>query len=66
MTAIDNPMNGYVDGHCDSEDLGMFLLSPGSIINIRNTAPTEEGSTILMLMKNEFDFYRTDFYEPSL
>jgi hypothetical protein len=44
----------------------MFLLSPGSIINIRNTAPTEEGSAILMLMKNEFDFYRTDFYEPSL
>ena len=28
ILAIDNPLNGYVDGHCDGEDLGVFLLSP--------------------------------------
>lgn len=64
VTAIDNPLNGYVDGHCDSEDLGMFVLSPGSLL-IHNNPPDSSGDAFWVLTENQFDETQEYFYDPS-
>jgi hypothetical protein len=64
VTAIDNPLNGYVDGHSDSEDLGIFVLSPG-VINIRNHAPDTRSVYFWFVTENRFNEEDEDFYDPS-
>lgn len=60
VTPIDNPINGYVDGHSDSEDLGIFVLSPESM-NIRNNSPKEEPVWLWYVVDNSFSPEDNDF-----
>ena len=64
VTALDNPLNGYVDGHSDSEDLGIFILSPRTI-NIRNRPPEQGGRFYWEVTNNTFDPDQAEFYDPS-
>ena len=64
VAAIDNPLNGYVDGHSDSEDLGIFILSPRSL-HIHNNPPDTNGNTFWIFIENQFDESQEDFYDPS-
>ena len=53
VLAVDNPLNGYVEGHSDSEDLGIFVLSPGAI-NSRNEPPTPDHIWLWREVSNSF------------
>jgi hypothetical protein len=64
VTAIDNPLNGYVDGHSDSEDLGIFVLSPRTI-NLKNHPPEQGGLFFWVVTNNIFNPDQTEFYDPS-
>lgn len=65
VTAIDNPLNGYVDGHSDSEDLGIFVLSPG-VINMRNRPPDTNAIRFWLMVENQFNEEDEEFYDPSI
>ena len=54
IIAIDNPFNGYVEGHSDSEDLGIFILSPLAV-NLKNGAPVQEHVWLWTEVENTFD-----------
>lgn len=54
IIAVDNPLNGYVEGHCDSEDLGIFVLSPRSM-EIRNCPPEQDHVWLWSEIGNSFD-----------
>ena len=62
VTAIDNPLNGYTEGHCDSEDLGIFILSPGTI-KMKNHAPEVGGRYFWLISHNVFDEDQVEFYD---
>lgn len=60
ILAIDNPLNGYVDGHCDSEDLGIFILSPGAL-HTYNNPPILDHVWLWSEVDNSFDNFTDDF-----
>lgn len=64
ITPIDNPLNGYVEGHCESEDLGMFLLSPRTVWhrNIIRQGPF----WIKMDADNTFDSEHGGFHKSNI
>ncbi len=62
VTAIDNPINGYVEGHSDSEDLGIFVLSPETIW-LNNTEPRGRPVWLWSITDNTFDPSDLDFYD---
>ena len=62
MMAMDNPLNGYVDGHTDGDYLGMFLLAPGAM-HRRNRQPENNEINYLEIW-NDFDdnnIFLTDY-----
>ena len=61
VTPIDNPVNGYVEGFSDSEDLGIFILSP-SAIGFKNVSPQPKMSMLEFIYRNQFDFETEDFF----
>ena len=53
IIAVDNPLNGYVEGHCDSEDLGIFVLSPRAV-TIKNCHPEQDHVWLWREIGNSF------------
>ena len=65
MTAVDNPLNGYVEGYCESEDLGLFVLSPKAT-QYNNFAPSPDPIWYLMEAENNFYTDRLEFDTDTL
>ena len=65
ITALDNPFNGYVDGYCESENLGIFTLTPKSM-QFNNFAPNPDPIWYIMETENEFYTDRLDFDADTL
>jgi hypothetical protein len=53
MTATDKPLNGYVEGHTDSDYLGIFVLSPGAM-TIKNIPPDNNEIRYMKMIENDF------------
>lgn len=62
VTALDNPINGYVDGHSDSEDLGIFILSPEAMF-FKNKEPMEDPIWLWSIVNNSFSPEDNEFYD---
>jgi hypothetical protein len=64
IPAIDNPLNGFVDGHSGGDDLGMFILSPGTL-KMRNQPPGKKSRYFWLMMENRFYADGPEFYDPA-
>lgn len=62
VTAIDNPLNGYIEGHTESKDLGIFLLSP-SELSLKNHPPDNGDSHYYLIFENRFNESEEEFYD---
>lgn len=60
IVAVDNPMNGYVEGDSDGDNLGMFVLSPRAT-QFRNFAPEQDPGWYLSETMNLFHLERLEF-----
>ena len=65
MTSVDNPLNGFVEGYCESEDLGVFILTPRAL-QFNNFAPNQYQIWYLMEAGNNFYKERLDFDTDTL
>ena len=62
VTALDNPINGYVDGYSDSEDLGIFVLRPETML-FKNKGPMEASIWLWTIVNNSFSPEDNEFYD---
>ena len=64
VTAFDNPLNGFMEGHTDDDDLGMFMLSP-VLLKMRNQPPEKKGRYFWLATENRFYSDGPEFYDPA-